>query len=107
MMKIHISIFLLLISVIGFAQTQTVQIQTSAQCEMCKKKIEKQVMAVKGVKNAVLDLNTKIVRVKYDSKKVQLNDIKTAISQAGYDANEVKADEKAYSQLEDCCKKKK
>lgn len=108
MVKIYVVLaFTLLTICAGYAQVQTAQIQTSAQCEMCKKKIEKKVMAVKGVKNAVLDMNTKTVKVKYDSKKVQLNEIKTAITQAGYDADDMKADEKAYSQLEDCCKKKK
>jgi copper chaperone CopZ len=102
-----IGIFTFLMIMTGYTQVQTVHIQTSAQCEMCKKKIEKKVMMVKGVKNAVLDMKTKTVTVKYDTQKVQLNTIKTAITLAGYDADEMKADEKAYSQLEECCKKKK
>lgn len=102
-----ITVLLFLMSFTVYAQIETVYIQTSAQCEMCKKKIEKKVMAVKGVKNAVLDMKTKTVKVKYDSQKTEPKHIKTIISQAGYDADEIKADEKAYSQLEDCCKKKK
>lgn len=101
------SIFMMLMCVVSYAQIQTVEIHTSAQCEMCKKKIEKKVIAVKGVKNAVLDLKTKIVKVKYDAQKTQVNAIKMAITQAGYDADEMKADEKAYSELKECCKKKK
>lgn len=108
MVKMYlIAVLTLWTAITVYSQVQTAQIQTSAQCEMCKKSIEKKLMSIKGVKNAVLDLKTKVVKVKYDSKKVQLNDLKTAITQIGYDADEMKADEKAYLQLEECCKKKK
>jgi copper chaperone CopZ len=106
MKKIVFMMVMLFVALLSYAQVQTVQIKTSAQCEMCKSKIEKKVMAVKGVKNATLNMQTKTLTVKYDSQKTELNVIKTAVSKAGYDADEVKADEKAYAKLKSCCKKK-
>lgn len=106
MTRLFILIVILLGSIMSYAQVQIITIQTSAQCEMCKHSIEKKVRGIKGVKSAALDIQTKSLKVKYDTKKVDEKRIKMAISQIGYDADEVKADEKAYAQLKECCKKK-
>ncbi len=93
-----------------FAQTAEtgknyVDIKTSAQCGMCKSAIEKAVNNVDGVKSANLDLETKIVTVKYDVAKTNTDALKTAIVNIGYDADEVAAETKAYENLHSCCKK--
>ncbi|MBK7038868.1 MAG: heavy-metal-associated domain-containing protein [Bacteroidetes bacterium] len=80
-------------------------IKTSAQCGSCKSAIEKAVNNVDGVKSAELDLETKIVTVKYDVEKTNVDALKSAIVNIGYDANEVAADAKAYENLHSCCKK--
>ncbi len=85
--------------------TMTIKIKTSAQCEMCKEKIERALAYEKGVVSSELDMETKEVEVKYKTKKTSPEKIKKAISVVGYDAGEVKADAKAYSKLEACCKK--
>jgi len=82
-----------------------VQIQTSAQCGMCKDRIEEALAFTKGVTFADLDLDTKIVTVRYKSKKTDIEAIKTAISDTGYDADEVEAEPEAYSKLPKCCQK--
>ena len=53
-----------------------------------------------------LDLDTKIITVSYNPDKVNVEKIKTSISKAGYSADEVKADKKAYNKLPSCCKVK-
>ncbi|HEY6160680.1 MAG TPA: heavy metal-associated domain-containing protein [Bacteroidia bacterium] len=84
---------------------ETVKIKTSAQCETCKANIEKALSFTKGVKSANLDVDTKVVTVEYDPSKTTIDKIRIAISKAGYDADDVKADPKAYSKLKECCKK--
>jgi periplasmic mercuric ion binding protein len=84
-----------------------IKIQTSAQCEMCKEAIEKALAYESGVISSDLDLETKIVTVKYKPKKTNPDKIRLAISKAGYDADNIAADQKAYKELPNCCKKRK
>lgn len=102
---------LLIITVIFFsahilrAQTDTVKIKTSAQCGMCKKRIENTLNFEKGIKKAELNVETKEAMVIYHSKKTSPEKIKMAIAKAGYDADDIPAHEKAYGKLPQCCKK--
>ena len=82
-----------------------VNIKTSAVCGMCKSKIEGALSNQEGVVKSSLSDKTKIVLVKYDSTKTSPEKIRQAISMAGYDADDVKANADAYNNLEDCCKK--
>lgn len=84
---------------------QIIDVQTSAQCEMCKERIEKALMAEAGVKSAILDLETKKIKVVYNSNKISDTQIRQAIANTGYDADNVGANTKAYDSLPDCCKK--
>lgn len=86
----------------GFA---IAKIKTSAVCNMCKETIEKAMAYEKGVKDGVLDVDSKILTVTFDTKKTDLDKIKKAVSMSGYDANEVPANPKAYKNLHECCKK--
>jgi len=82
-----------------------VEIKTSAQCDMCKDRIEKALNKLDGVDKAILDLKTKKVEVTYDSKEISVDKIKKSISKTGYDAENLAADKKAYDKLPKCCKK--
>ncbi|MEI6823928.1 MAG: heavy-metal-associated domain-containing protein [Bacteroidota bacterium] len=82
-----------------------IKIKTSAQCDMCKETIEKALAFEKGVKSSDLNVDTKVCTVKYDATKTTTDKIKIAISKVGYDADDVKADPKAYNKLSPCCKK--
>jgi cation transport ATPase len=111
-MKTYISTIILAIAfltagtnkVSAQAKLDTVKIKTSAECEMCKTKIEKEVGLTKGVKRATLDLATRELTVIYNPSKTTVAKIKTVISNAGYDADEVKANNRAKNKLPDCCK---
>lgn len=81
------------------------KIKTSAQCGMCKTKIEETLVFEKGVKSAVLDMETKILTVKFKKDKTNLKALELAINKIGYDANDSPADKKAYEKLEACCQK--
>jgi periplasmic mercuric ion binding protein len=102
------------LAVIGFsfssgAQTkavQTVKISTpSVQCDMCKTRIESTLKRYDGVLSANVNYKKKETTVKYISERINEETIKTAIANAGYDANEIKATEDAYKTLPKCCKK--
>lgn len=113
-MKLSITAFVLFFISTGInslnAQTDSgdkkfVEIKTSAICGTCKATIEKAVNAVEGVKSASLDLKTKTVTVTYYADKTTTDQIKNAIVNAGYDADELTADPGAYEHLDGCCKK--
>ncbi|TAE30874.1 MAG: heavy-metal-associated domain-containing protein [Cytophagales bacterium] len=87
------------------ADDKEVKIKTSAVCEMCKERIERNLSFEKGVKEAVLDVDTKVVTVKFNPSKTDVNKIKANINKTGYDADEAIADADGYKKLPSCCKK--
>ena len=106
MKKLSLLIFAILLAVSRlFAQTDTIKIKTSAVCEKCKATIEHQLNYERGVKSAVLDVETKEATIIYNPKKTTLDKLRTSITLVGYDADNMKADEKAYNNLHSCCKK--
>lgn len=84
---------------------ETVEIRTSAVCDMCKETIEKQLAFTKGVTAANLNVKTAIVTVSFKSSRTNIEAIWKAINLVGYDADESLADPKAYDNLHGCCKK--
>jgi copper chaperone CopZ len=82
-----------------------VKIKTSAVCEMCKDRIEKAVIGINGVKSANLDVNSKVITVKYNSSLTNPDKIRQSISNTGYDADNLKANAASYKKLPSCCQK--
>ncbi len=82
-----------------------IKIKTSAQCEMCKDRIEKALKKADGVISSDLDLETKEVTVKYKEAETSPEAIRKVITKVGYDADDQPANEKAYNKLPKCCKK--
>jgi len=108
------TIKLTLLSMIGlvtvsFAQQKAVQkvvIKTpTVQCEMCKDKIEKYLTREPGVTAVKVDYKKKTTTVSFLTDRNNIEQLKTAIANAGYDADDVTADEAAYNKLPKCCKK--
>lgn len=87
------------------SKTETVEIKSSVVCGMCKEKIEKELAFEKGVKAIDVNLKAQIVTVTFNPKKTDKEKIKVAITKIGYDADDLIAEEKAYSKLPACCKK--
>lgn len=86
----------------------TVKINTpSVQCEMCKKKIEDYLKYEEGILKSTVDFKRKITTVVYLADRTNTENIKTAIANNGYDADDVAASEEAYKELPKCCKKPK
>lgn len=86
-------------------EIKTVKFKTSAECGMCKKRIEKALGKVEGITYSKLNVPTKILKVKFDSNKLCEEDIRELVASVGYDTDDVMAEPKAYKKLPKCCKK--
>lgn len=90
---------------------ETVVIKTTIYCSHCKEcescggLFEEKLKKEKGIKEIALDVKAMTITVTFNPKKTNLEKIRLAISKMGYDADQVKADPVAYSQLDGCCKK--
>ena len=110
--SILLAVFVLLISNTASAQksNQKAVIKTTLNCDHCKEcetcglKFKTEMLKINGVKMYELDDKKMTFTVYYNPKKTDLQTIKMAISKLGYDADEVKADPKAYENLDGCCK---
>ena len=84
-------------------QTMTVSLP-SMKCNTCARHITSAVTKVAGVTECSVNVDDKKATIKYAPAKVDQAKIEMAIAQSGYDANNVKRNEDAYSQLPECCK---
>ena len=84
----------------------TVKIMTPGiKCEECKKRVEDYLKYEEGVTKVVANFRSGYVNVTYLKDRTNLENIKTAIANVGYDADDVKADEDAYKKLPKTCKR--
>ena len=109
-MKTILCCLIALLTVSTYAQKtpkkDTVVIHTSAQCGDCKTRIEEALNASKGVVFAELDLETKDVTIAFKPKKTNSNELSKVLTEAGYDANGMKANPKSVAELPKCCQPK-
>src|SRR5688572_2364677 len=93
----------------GFSQTKpvlTAIIKTpNALCEHCKARIETYLKRHDGVIEATVNYRKGETKVKYVTDRINIEEIKTAIANAGYDADDVPATEDSYNRLPKSCKK--
>lgn len=82
---------------------EVVEIETNSQCNMCKKRIEKELFRTEGIMKAELDVKSSMLTVNYDAHKTDADIIREAVSKIGYNADDVKADPKAQAALPKCC----
>ena len=98
-----------MMSLAGKAQTKaqmTAKISTpTVQCDMCKKRIEELLKRYDGVLMVNVNYRKKETTVKYLTDRTNIENIKTAIANAGYDADNIAANEQVYEALPKCCKK--
>ena len=104
MKKIIIALFSIL-TINAWAQTETADIFTSAQCigDCCKERIEEEMQFTKGVTAVNLDIESQVLTVTFKTKKNSVEKIRKIISGIGYDADDVEADKKAHDKLPKCC----
>ena len=74
-------------------------------CEDCKSRIETYLNRYDGIVTIQVNWRSKITTVKYFTDRTDIEQIKTAIANAGYDADDVPANEDSYKRLPKTCKK--
>lgn len=111
-MKQVLLIFTVLTGYLSFAQKAPVkvdggykvEIKTSAICDMCKETLEYDLTFEKGVKEAVLNLDDKVMSIVYNPKKTDVEKLRNRITKVGYHADWMARDSVAYEKLPFCCK---
>lgn len=103
--KIIVLLFTLF-ATITFAQEKNKKItmEVDGKCDMCKERIEKAALGVKGVKYALWDIPSHQLSLIMDERKTDVMIVKTALVEAGHDTKELKATEEAYAAVHPCCK---
>ncbi len=81
-----------------------VEIKTSAICEMCQYALEKDLAFEKGVKEATLNLDDKVMSITYNPKKTDPQTLRQRITLVGYHADTLARNPIAYDKLPMCCK---
>jgi copper chaperone CopZ len=111
-MKPSILLFSLLImcSFCVMGQTKSVQILTiktpEILCEKCKLQVETYLKRHDGLLETNINYRKGETRVKFLSDRTDIEQLKTAIANCGFDADDVLADPEAYRKLPISCKKK-
>lgn len=104
--KIAMTLVCILMTTLVLAQEKNKKIafEVDGKCEMCKKRIEKAALGVKGVKYAQWDIPSHQLSLIIDEGKTDPMQIKTALVSAGHDTRELKASKEAYDKIHPCCK---
>lgn len=111
LMKKFLMITLALASfaVTSFAQikpVQTIKIKTpNILCEDCKKRVTTYLDRYDGVQSVAINTRKGETTVKFVSDRTNIEEIKTAIANSGFDADDIPANEEAYKRLPKTCKK--
>ena len=103
MKNLFIISFLLSFS-LAFSQTKTDTFFVDGVCGMCKERIENSCIKIKGIKMVNWNVDSRILKVIYNEKKINLTDIHKFVASIGHDTKIEKAPEEIYNSLESCCK---
>ena len=105
-MKKVLLIITVVLSSISFAQNKNAKarMEVDGVCGMCKARIEKAAIRAKGVKSAVWNVDTHVLKLIYDERKTDLKSIAQKLADAGHDTRAIKATDEAYVAIHPCCK---
>ena len=95
--------FLFFTGVINAQKSKTVVFKTSAQCGMCKERIEEVMNFVPGVKYAELNLKDMSLEIKFSTKKITADELKKRVAAIGYTADDVEPKQEDVKKLPLCC----
>lgn len=100
-------VFLFGISVNVLAQTKpgkAVINTPGATCDVCKDRIEYYVSKQYGITDVKVDVKKRTTTVTWIPDRTNIEEVKTMIANAGFDADDVTAEETAFSRLPKECK---
>ncbi len=105
-----LSLILILFSLFSFGQqnisntnSKKSTFQVSGVCDMCKFRIEKQSLKIKGVKFAKWDKYSNKLSIIYNPRKNILDSIQKQIAFFGHDTEKFTAPLNIYKNLPECC----
>ncbi len=75
------------------------------QCESCGGRFDREIPFIIGIKNYSFDEKAMTISLTYITKQTTPEKLREAISNIGFDADDVKANPKAVAKLDDCCRK--
>jgi len=106
MKRVILGIAMMILTTVSFAQEKNkkMSFEVDGKCEMCKVRIEKAALGVKGVKYALWDIPSHELSLIIDERKTDPMKIKTALVDVGHDTKELKATDEAYDNVHPCCK---
>ena len=85
---------------------QNITISTPGiMCETCKTRVEEYMVREDGVQKVLVDYKHNKTKVTYVAERTNENNIKTAIANLGFDADDITANKESYDKLPSCCKK--
>lgn len=87
----------------AFDKPVSAVLHTNRVCEKCKYNLGRNIVFEKGVRDVVVDVEKKLITIKYDSSKTNLANLKKYIASIGFDADELRADIYKRERLRDCC----
>jgi periplasmic mercuric ion binding protein len=97
------------LSSVSFSQNravQSVKIKTpQIVCEACKKRVEEYLKRYDGITQININYHRGEVAVKFLADRMNVENLKAAIANAGYDADDIPANPDAYKLLPKSCKK--
>ena len=71
------------------AKTESLELNTNMHCGACKTKIENSLKTMNGIEKSDVNLETKTVKLSYNSDKVSKDNIVKTIADLGFKADEV------------------
>lgn len=89
-------------SQINKPSTKTESFKVLGKCDMCKARIENAVKA-DGATEAVWDLKTQMLTVKYDPSRTNKERLSKKLASVGHDTEKYKAPDEVYNALPGCC----
>jgi hypothetical protein len=84
-------------------QIKTETLKVSGKCQMCKFRIEK-IASENGAASAVWDVKSQLLTIVFDPSVTSVDNICYKLLKAGHDSGGIRAKDKAYNALPDCCK---
>jgi len=106
-MKQYFLILALMLFSVGLSaqeKNKKLTFEVDGVCAMCKNRIEKAALKVKGVKFAAWDISNHELSLVIDENKTNVMEIKSAVASVGHDTKELKAPQEAYDKIDPCCK---
>jgi len=82
---------------------KTETLKVSGKCQMCKARIEK-IATENGAASADWDLKAQMLTIVFDPSVTSVDNICYKLLKAGHDSGGIRAKDKAYNSLPECCK---